>query len=74
MKKCIYAGSFDPPTLGHKGVVEDCLKIFDEVVIAILYNPKKSGHFTIEQRMEMLRLDYGQDERIKIRTFEDMSP
>ena len=66
----MYAGSFDPPTLGHKGVVEDCLKIFDEVVIAILYNPAKEGHFTLEQRVEMLRLDYGKDPRIKIRAYE----
>ena len=70
MKKCVYAGSFDPPTLGHKGVVDDCLKIFDEVVIGVLYNPSKAGRFTIEQRLEMLRLDYGDDKRVKIRAFE----
>ena len=35
MKKCVFAGTFDPPTTGHKRVIEDCLKIFDEVVVAV---------------------------------------
>ena len=55
-RKCVFAGSFDPPTLGHKAVVEDCLKIFDEVVVAVLINPAKTPFFTVEQRLEMLSL------------------
>ena len=27
MKKCVFAGTFDPPTSGHEAVVEACLKI-----------------------------------------------
>ena len=26
MKTCVFAGTFDPPTLGHKALIEDCLK------------------------------------------------
>ena len=29
VKKCIFAGTFDPPTLGHKAVIDTCLKMFD---------------------------------------------
>lgn len=67
-KKCVFAGTFDPPTLGHKSIIEDCLRIFDEVVIAVLTNPQKQPLFTIEQRKEMLRLTVS-DERMKIREF-----
>lgn len=67
-KKCVFAGTFDPPTLGHKAVIEDCLKIFDEVVIAVLTNPQKQPTFTLEQRREMLRLTVD-DTRIRIREF-----
>ena len=67
-KKCVFAGSFDPPTLGHKAIVDDCLKIFDEVVIALLINPQKQACFSIEEKMQMLALDYT-DERVKIVTF-----
>ncbi len=68
-KKCVFAGTFDPPTLGHKALVEDCLKIFDEVVVAILVNPTKTPCFTVEQRKEMLALDFAAEKRVKIVEF-----
>ncbi len=57
-RKCVFAGTFDPPTLGHKRIVEECLKLFDEVVVAILVNPDKAPYFTVAERTEMLRLDF----------------
>ncbi len=68
-KKCVFAGTFDPPTLGHKSVVETCCTLFDEVVVAVLTNPAKTPYFTLEQRLEMLRLDFGDNERIQIVVF-----
>ena len=68
IKKCVFAGTFDPPTLGHKAVIEDCLKIFDEVVVAVLTNPQKQPKFTLEQRQEMLRLTVDNN-RMRIRAF-----
>ena len=38
MKKCVFAGTFDPPTTGHTQVIENCLKIFDETVVAVMVN------------------------------------
>lgn len=67
-KKCVFAGSFDPPTLGHKAMIEDCLKIFDEVVVALLVNPQKQPCFSVEERLEMLALDYP-SERVRVITF-----
>lgn len=69
MKKCVYTGTFDPPTLGHQAVVQDCLKLFDEVVVGVLTNPAKNAYFNLEQRLEMLRLMFGEDKRIKIISF-----
>lgn len=66
MKKCIFAGTFDPPTLGHKALVEECLKLFDEVVVAIMVNPAKLPCFTLEQREKMLALTFGKNPRIKV--------
>lgn len=70
LKKCVFAGTFDPPTLGHKSMIEECLKLFDEVVVAILVNPDKKPYFTIEQRKEMLALDFEGEPRLRIRAFE----
>ena len=69
-KKCIFAGSFDPPTLGHKATAEDALQIFDEVVVAIMVNPKKTPCFTVEQRMEMWKLMFPDCEKLRVISFE----
>ncbi|MBQ9729558.1 MAG: pantetheine-phosphate adenylyltransferase [Clostridia bacterium] len=68
-EKCVFAGTFDPPTLGHKAVVEDALKLFQEVVVAVLVNPQKQPLFSVEERKEMLRLDLPQ-KGVKIVEFE----
>ena len=65
-RKCVFAGTFDPPTLGHKAIVEACEKLFDEVVVAILVNPAKTPYFSLEQRKEMLRLTVGESEKVRI--------
>ena len=70
MKKCVFAGTFDPPTLGHKALIEECLTLFDEVVVAIMVNPAKQPYFPLEQRKEMLALDFGRELRVRVIDFE----
>ena len=66
IKKCIFAGTFDPPTLGHKALIDECLKLFDEVVVAIMVNPQKQPYFTLEEREKMLALTVENDPRVRI--------
>lgn len=65
-KKCVFAGTFDPVTLGHKAMVEDALRIFDEVVVAIMVNPAKTPCFTVEERKEMLALTFGAEKNVRV--------
>ena len=51
----IYPGSFDPLTNGHVDIIERGLKIFDKVIIAVLYNPSKNALFSVEERLDMIR-------------------
>lgn len=51
----IYPGSFDPVTNGHVDIVTRGKMLFDEIIVAILYNPQKESLFTIEERMQMLK-------------------
>ena len=69
-KKCVFAGTFDPLTLGHEALVQTCLRLFDEVVVAIMVNPAKKPYFTVEQREEMLRLAFGDEPRVRVLAFE----
>jgi pantetheine-phosphate adenylyltransferase len=51
----VYPGSFDPITNGHVDIIKRGLRMFDEIIILIAYNPSKSYLFTVEERMEMIR-------------------
>ena len=70
MRKCVFAGTFDPPTLGHKALIEECLALFDEVVVAIMVNPAKQPCFTLGERKEMLEIDFGKEPRVRVIDFE----
>jgi len=55
MSRAIYPGSFDPLTLGHLDIVERALQVFDDVVVAVLLNPRKSPLFGEEERVAIIR-------------------
>ncbi|MDN6195975.1 MAG: pantetheine-phosphate adenylyltransferase [Atopostipes suicloacalis] len=54
MTKAIYAGSFDPFTLGHLDIVNRAATIFDEVIIAISVNTSKKSLFTADEKVKMI--------------------
>jgi pantetheine-phosphate adenylyltransferase len=54
MKRAVCPGSFDPITFGHLDIIERASNQFDEVIVAVFVNRKKSGLFTIQERMEMI--------------------
>jgi pantetheine-phosphate adenylyltransferase len=49
----LYAGSFDPPTNGHVGLVRQAAQFLKRVIVAIAVNPSKKPMFTAEQRKAM---------------------
>ncbi len=51
----VYPGSFDPIHNGHLDIIERCRPVFDEVVVAVLYNEGKKPLFTVEERVQAIR-------------------
>jgi pantetheine-phosphate adenylyltransferase len=52
----VYPGSFDPIHNGHVDVIRRSVAIFDEVIVAVTYNPHKDAAlFTGDERVEMIR-------------------
>lgn len=69
MIKVLYPGSFDPMTRGHMNIVEQASDLFDEVIIAVMQNPlKKSGLFTLEERMEIIKELYQRIDNVSVIT------
>ena len=50
----VYAGSFDPVTLGHLDVIERAAGIFDELHVLVVHNPGKTALLPIAQRVSLL--------------------
>ena len=51
--KAIYPGTFDPITNGHIDLVHRAADMFDQVVVAIAFNPNKTPLFTLDERVEL---------------------
>jgi pantetheine-phosphate adenylyltransferase len=51
--KAVYAGTFDPVTLGHEDLVRRAARLFDHVVLAIADSRTKKPLFTLAERIEM---------------------
>ncbi|MEC9235364.1 MAG: pantetheine-phosphate adenylyltransferase [Pseudomonadota bacterium] len=50
----IYAGSFDPLTLGHIAMIKEAAVLVDRLIISIGINPAKKGLFTIPERVDLI--------------------
>ncbi len=56
MKVAVYPGSFDPVTLGHLDIIERSSKIFDKVIVAVMYNRNKRPMFDVDERVTLLEI------------------
>ena len=55
MKKiAVYPGSFDPITNGHVDIIKRGLRMFDELIVLVAYNPDKKSLFTVAERIQMI--------------------
>lgn len=50
----VYAGSFDPATLGHLDLIERAAALFDNVIVAIGVHPTKHPLFSADERKELI--------------------
>jgi pantetheine-phosphate adenylyltransferase len=56
MRLAVYPGSFDPTTFGHIDVIERASRLFDELLVAVLVNTRKSPSRSAHERAAILRL------------------
>ncbi len=55
MSLALYAGSFDPITIGHTDIIQRAAGLFARVVVAVAESPEKTPLFSAQERLEMVK-------------------
>lgn len=55
MKTALYAGTFDPPTVGHINIIERAAPLFTLLIIGVADNSEKKGFLSKKERVERLK-------------------
>ena len=73
MKKAIFPGSFDPLTRGHMDIIKRACKLFDELIVVILNNSKKTSMFTVEERISFLQAATQDLDNVRVADYEGLT-
>ena len=73
MKIAVFPGSFDPITVGHVNLVERAMPLFDKIVVAVGINSSKKYLFSLEQRIEWLKLVFRGQEKVDVDHFQHLT-
>ena len=57
--KAVYAGSFDPFTIGHYSIYQQAREIFEDVIVLFANNPMKQRRFNSDKFQNKLYYDLG---------------
>lgn len=71
-KIAVYPGSFDPITNGHVDIIKRGIRIFDEIIVLVAYNPRKSSLFTVEERCQFVREVFQGYEGIRVDSYDGL--
>ena len=66
MSIAVFAGSFDPFTIGHLDIVKRASALCDKLVIGIGYNEKKPGEWTLEERLKSIGDLFKGNEKVEV--------
>ena len=74
MKKiALFPGSFDPITKGHESIVLRALPLFNEIIIAIGINERKTSYFPLEKRKSWIEKVFQTQPKVKVITYEGLT-
>jgi pantetheine-phosphate adenylyltransferase len=63
---------FDPIHNGHLDLIERSLRIFDELIVAVVANPAKAPLFTVTERLELIDEATAGMPRMRITSFDGL--
>ncbi len=72
-KTAIFPGSFDPITKGHESIILRALPLFDEIIVAIGVNERKTGFFPLEKRKAWIEDVFHSEPKVSVVTYEGLT-
>ncbi|NSW90974.1 MAG: pantetheine-phosphate adenylyltransferase [Firmicutes bacterium] len=69
MKICVYPGSFDPVTNGHLDIIHRSARLCDKLIVAVGNNINKNYFFSLEERVELLKIVLKDSPDIEVDSF-----
>ena len=74
MKKiALFAGTFNPYTIGHHSIATRALTMFDKIIIAIGHNSQKSSPEDTEERVANIARIYADEPRVEVVAYEGLT-
>ena len=70
MAKAVYAGTFDPVTLGHLHIIRRAAKLFESLTVAVAESTGKRTVFTAEERARLVREEVSDLPNVSVVIFE----
>jgi pantetheine-phosphate adenylyltransferase len=68
----VYAGSFDPVTLGHLDLIERAAALFSDVIVAIGVHPTRDPLFSAKERIELIDQVVRPFSNVKVESFDGL--
>jgi pantetheine-phosphate adenylyltransferase len=69
----VFPGTFDPITVGHVDIVNRASSMFDEIIIAIGVNTKKTTLFDLEKRKEWVKIAFANNPKVRVEAYEGLT-
>jgi pantetheine-phosphate adenylyltransferase len=68
----VYAGSFDPPTLGHLDLIDRASALFSDVIVGIGRHPSRGPLFTVQERLDLVSRISGHLPNVTVEEFDGL--
>lgn len=72
-KVAVFAGTFDPFTVGHKDIAERACEIFDELIILVANNVKKQTYYSAIERKNIIKEKMQGFSQVRVDTYEGLT-
>ena len=71
MAKCVFAGTFDPITIGHADIINQCATKYQKVLVVIGRNPLKDCLLTEPERLALTKKAFENNKKIEVVLYSD---